>query len=274
MVGILFWNLHRSQTACELLAQATSEHSADVVITAECPLTRLALAGILEERTGSHFHSYTGKDGDRIFVFTKAPITCGGPVSDMPHLYISDLHIPDHPSLLLGGFHNISVLEYDLEDVQEQASIAAEYVRFAERTARHSRTVVIGDFNLPPFDRAMVKAGGFYAIMDRKLVASATQRRVLFNDYPLFYNPMWSMLGDIAHKPPGSYHYYKAKHLNYYWYMYDQVLLRPELLPMFHEKDIAIVTRIGGANLLNADGTPDAEVASDHLPIFLKLSDS
>jgi hypothetical protein len=52
--------------------------------------------------------------------------------------------------------------------------------------------------------------------------------------------------------------------------MFDQVLLRPELLKGFAPEQVRIVTEIGGVSLL-AGGRPNAKVASDHLPVMVEL---
>jgi hypothetical protein len=274
MVGILFWNLHQNQTACELLAQATAEHSANVIVTAECPISNANVAGMLSQETGSLFHAYSGTTNKRIAVFTRDPIQCGAKTWDMSYIYVRELLIPGQPALLLGGIHNISLSNNtSLTSVQEEATFAANYIRLAEKDADHKRTIVIGDFNLPPFNEAMVKAAGFHAVMDRRVVADR-EKRIRFQDYPLFYNPMWGFMGDIADNPPGTYYFHQADHLNYYWNVFDQVLLRPDLLPMFRPTDVRVLHRIGMKSLLDFDGRPNAALASDHLPIFIRLGNT
>lgn len=55
--------------------------------------------------------------------------------------------------------------------------------------------------------------------------------------------------------------------------MFDQVLVRPDLLSCFHDGDVEILTRVGSESLLNLETeVPDREVASDHLPIVCNLS--
>ncbi|HEY5311799.1 MAG TPA: hypothetical protein VIK18_04745, partial [Pirellulales bacterium] len=51
------------------------------------------------------------------------------------------------------------------------------------------------------------------------------------------------------------------------WFMLDQVVLRPDESVRFPEDELRIVTRVGAISLLDTDGLPDAETASDHLPI-------
>ena len=54
--------------------------------------------------------------------------------------------------------------------------------------------------------------------------------------------------------------------------MFDQVLIRPDLLDLFHTKDLKILSEAGGTSLLSGIGVPDKNSASDHLPILFKLT--
>ena len=50
--------------------------------------------------------------------------------------------------------------------------------------------------------------------------------------------------------------------------MFDQILIRPDLLDFFKTNNLEIVTEIRGISLLSASGKPDKIRASDHLPII------
>jgi len=145
---------------------------------------------------------------------------------------------------------------------------------------RHERTIVVGDLNQHPFDTGIVGAEGLNATMTR-FVAEKVKRTVDGVKYPFFYNPMWSHYGDSTHEnsPPGSPNYeppgtcyYKASESRWhYWNIYDQVLLRPELLPFFRNSDLKILIGDGVTSLLDNNGIPDREAYSDHLPVFFRL---
>lgn len=90
--------------------------------------------------------------------------------------------------------------------------------------------------------------------------------------YRMFYNPMWRFFGDGCPGPPGTYYYWRAEHECAFWYMFDQVLLRPDLLRYFSDPDLEVLTTDGVSSFLRPDGTPDPEAASDHLPVLIRLS--
>lgn len=103
-----------------------------------------------------------------------------------------------------------------------------------------------------------------------KGVALRESRRVQDRDYDFFYNPMWSHFGDSRGRPCGTHYYEKAEHVNYFWNIFDQVLLRPHLLAGFSD-DLQILTKAGDTSLLDRNGRPNRDVASDHLPLIFGL---
>jgi hypothetical protein len=128
----------------------------------------------------------------------------------------------------------------------------------------------MGDLNMNPFEAGMVAArGGLHAVASRRIAARNT-RRVQREDYKFFYNPMWNYLGDRA-ETGGTFYFEHAEPVCYFWNMYDQVLLRPDLLEGFSPEHVRIVTDVRGVSLLEGD-RPDKEMASDHLPVLLELN--
>lgn len=121
-----------------------------------------------------------------------------------------------------------------------------------------------------PFATGVVAAHGLHAVMSRSIAAKA-ERTVQERLYPFFYNPMWSHFGDMA-EPPGAYYYEHAEQVVYFWNMFDQVLLRPALLPVFDNRSLRILTTDGEGSFLTERGLPNKSTHSDHLPILFELS--
>jgi hypothetical protein len=96
------------------------------------------------------------------------------------------------------------------------------------------------------------------------------RRTVAGKEYPFFYNPMWSFMGDLQGRPAGTHYFYRAELVDYGWNMYDQVLLRPCMIPLFDFNSLKIITSVNEESLLTSQGIPDKS-KSDHLPILFKL---
>lgn len=132
----------------------------------------------------------------------------------------------------------------------------------------HRRTVVIGDFNLDPFDLGLCDRRLLLGVMDRRLAVrldgSPTARDAIF------YNPMWSRLGDDSRGPPGTYYRSGDDHHDYFFHTFDQVLVRPGLVDRLRGVDV--LRRLGAVDLVSPADRPRPDVASDHLPLVVELS--
>jgi hypothetical protein len=95
-------------------------------------------------------------------------------------------------------------------------------------------------------------------------------RNVLGRAYEFFYNPMWRCYGRPG-DPPATHYYYGYEVHELFWHLLDQVVLRPDLLPLFPEKRLRILGEAGGVSLLTERGVPDQATASDHLPVLFAI---
>jgi hypothetical protein len=217
----------------------------------------------------ANFHFNTG-ECERIDIFSKFTQAQMTPLHESDHITIRHLKPPTTDDLLLVAVHLSSKLHQSSESQAfEIPEIARDMVRMEDKIG-HNRTVLVGDLNMNPFEMGLVTASGFNATMARK-IAEKLKRTVNTRSFPFFYNPMWSLLGDASDGPPGSYYYSQSEHVAYFWHMFDQVLLRPDVLPMFQNDTLKIIDRVGELSLLNKNGIPDKSI-SDHLPILFQLT--
>lgn len=142
----------------------------------------------------------------------------------------------------------------------------ASAIRDAESREGHDRTVLLGDLNQDPFEPGVVSSYGLHAVGDRR-IAELGGRRVRGSDVPFFFNAMWNLYGDGRDgSPPATHRYWGSEPNSLFWHMYDQVLVRPSLLPLLRQ--VRIVDQVDGAPLLTDRGIPKP---SDHLPVHAEL---
>ncbi len=110
--------------------------------------------------------------------------------------------------------------------------VLSNSIKSAEKKFSHSRTILVGDLNMNPFERGVVSANGLHAVMSQE-IAEEKELVIQGKTYPFFYNPMWSMMGDVSPGAAGTYFYRNAEHTVYFWNTFDQVLVRQELLEYF-----------------------------------------
>ena len=267
----LFWNLKKNPLQ-EVIAEITEIHDVDIVILAECEIERSELLTELNSRPGTSF-SFPFSVSPRIAIYTRFPGRWLTSISEEDGLSIRHLNYPiTNTQILLVAAHLPSKLYLRDYDQMQLAPRWRKLIEDAEKKVGHKRTVIVGDLNMNPFDLGVIAAEGFHGIMDKRIVERRS-RRVLGKDRNFFYNPMWSLLGDESQGPPGTYYFdASSKPLNHFWHIFDQVLLRPELVPVFPYEELKILTDTARFSLMNDRGIPDSSGASDHLPLLFKLN--
>src|SRR2546428_6717218 len=192
------------------------------------------------------------------------------PVFESSRISIRRLNLPARNEILIAAAHLPSRIHFSEASLELECVFFAREVEKQEQIVGHKRTVVLGDLNVNPFEKGLVGAEGFHAVMSRD-VALRGRRTVQGREYHFFYNPMWSYFGDRPNGPPGTYYYEKADPVNYFWNMFDKVLLRPDLVQNFDSDQVRELTKAGATSLLGSGGRPDKVGASDHLPVLLRL---
>jgi hypothetical protein len=266
MPRFLFWNLNNKPIPHLVKAVARS-NAVDVLVLAECEISIGAMLSELNAETPDF--QFSPGQCERIQVFTRFHSGFFAALFESDRYSIRRLRLPLREEVLVAMVHLPSKLHFTGESQRTECSLLARAVLEQEATVGHSRTIVLGDFNSNPYEHSFVATDGLHAVMS-KTVAQKKTRRVSGRDFEMFYNPMWSHFGDAGNRPSGTYFYEKAEHVNYFWHIFDHVLLRPSLLGGFSE-DVQILTMAGSTSLLDRNGRPDRENASDHLPILFGL---
>jgi endonuclease/exonuclease/phosphatase family metal-dependent hydrolase len=163
--------------------------------------------------------------------------------------------------------HGVDIRNYDLETRQSLAQYLADEIRFVKSEHGHNRLILMGDFNMNPYDRGMNLAMGLNAMMTRACITSG-RRTFAGKEYDFYYNPMWSLFGDGSEGPAGTV-YDTSNQGQYGWNMLDQVVINHSIVHEF--EGVRILTHAGNNCLTDAKGRPDSNKASDHFPILLKL---
>ncbi|HVI06909.1 MAG TPA: endonuclease/exonuclease/phosphatase family protein [Candidatus Binatia bacterium] len=266
MPRFLFWNLN-NRPIPQLVKKAARGNDVDVLVLAECDLSIGSLLTELNAETPDF--QFAPGQCERIRVFTRFRAAFLAPLFESDHISIRRLRLPLRDEILIVMAHLPSKMHSSPGSQRTECSLLARNVLEQEATVGHKRTIVIGDFNTNPYEHGFVATDGLHAVMSKSVALRGT-RRVSGRDFDFFYNPMWSCFGDIGDRPSGTYYYDKAEHVNYFWHMFDQVLLRPTLLGGFSDS-VRILTEAGETHLLDGSGRPDTKNASDHLPIVFSL---
>ncbi|MBI4965860.1 MAG: endonuclease/exonuclease/phosphatase family protein [Desulfomonile tiedjei] len=269
MTAFMFWNVN-SRPRGEIIANLARRHDVDVIMLAECSISPAALLSELN-RVETQYHYAEQRACKKIEIYSRFPGDFIPPIIEDDRLTVRHLQLPGLTDILLAVVHFPSKLWWSDHSQAAECCQLTGSLEEAENMVGHSRTVLVGDLNMNPFEAGVVGANGLHGVMTKR-IAETGSRIVQGRQYQFFYNPMWSLLGDASPGPPGTHFYSAAEHAVFFWNMFDQVLIRPALLDRFRNKDLRIIESDDQRSFLSPrTGNPDPNVASDHLPLVFSL---
>jgi exonuclease III len=270
MATFLFWNLNKKPLLDDIVSLC-DEHQVDVLILAESEIHEDTLVNKLNKNLAPKFIAFPSYSSERLSFFARYPFISFTNISDtcQDGIAIRQISPPNSLDILLVALHLPSKLHLDKEEQSLYVWRVVKAIQRAENSIGHTRTLIIGDLNMNPFEAGIVASEGLHAVMDRQ-IARKQSRIVQGEERLFFYNPMWGRMGDTSKGPPGTY-YYSGGIISYFWNTFDQVLLRPALLDYFSDENLHIFSATRNRSLLSKAGIPDSTSASDHLPIMISL---
>src|SRR4051794_35563743 len=168
---------------------------------------------------------------DRLTFVTRYPVDAIRSLRDDGGISVRAVRPPIGIEILVVALHLPSKL-YRSDAEQTLYSLrVAQLIRECEELSGHTNSLIIGDLNMDPFEDGVVSSEGLHGVMDKN-VANERQRVVDGRSREYFYNPMWNFLGDETSGPPGTY-FHRGGALSRFWHTFDQVLLRPSMLPYY-----------------------------------------
>lgn len=265
MLRILFWNLNKKDLRRHV-CEAAKSISSDVLILTESGETAANTLATLQSEVATSFYIPLSIP-NHFQIFSREPRLSLAELQGDDRFTLRRLSYAG-TELILGAVHVVDRRNWDPQNQSAQVSILASEIRRREDAQGHDRTIIIGDFNMNPFEHGMHMAPGLNAMMTTKCIERGS--RILQNaEYKFFYNPMWNLFGDRTPGPSGTYYHSGSSQGLYGWNMLDQVLLRKSVIHLFH--DVEILTRAGSIDLQTEAGRPNKITASDHFPILVTL---
>lgn len=271
MLTVLFWNIQK-KPLLHRVARIAASQTVDIVLLTECVQTDAELLTALNGGGKGSFRC-PRRQNDRFRVASKFSANVFGERYTDASRRLSVYELKTHPTapLLLALVHLVSGAQW--EDRVHRNGAAAEVagdLRQFESKRGHARTVVVGDFNLNPFDDGLVGVYGFHSMMTKLLTLKKDDRTLQRVARPTFYNPMWQFMTNRGTRPSGTLFFDEARPFNQYWHTPDQVLVRPELMDRLVE--VQVLESDGSESLVDgATGRPDTSNGSDHLPLLFRL---
>lgn len=267
MTTFLFWNTNKKPLQ-NIIADLAHRHNVDVLMLVESSIQPIELLRQLNSIKDPRYH-YAPGECKKVQIFSSFSREFVKPVQEEDRLTMRHLMLPGLTDIFLVVTHFPSKVNWTPESQADECVNLVDIIKRKEKEIGHARTILVGDLNMNPFESGVISAKGLHAVMSRQ-IARKGSRIVQKREYPFFYNPMWNLFGDATRGPPGTYFYSRSEHVVFFWNMFDQVLVRPELIDRFRIEDLKILDSVGDASFLSTDGVPVKRI-SDHLPILFKL---
>lgn len=278
-MNFLFWNIRgRSLTnegsqVLSALSAIVQQEPIDVIALAEYKEYSQQLDDLLVTQNGYARVRKMSRKTEKVEIFcnpAKLDISIAYHGGSATALRLTSVEIGN----TINGFfcHLKSKLHARSADQRDSAYSYMEDVIEYEKAVENDNTFICGDFNMSPYEEGMVERRAFHSIMDEKVVLKNPKRGTRTKKWATFYNPMWGFAGDLGRgEVSGTYYYDGSKAKEYFWYIFDQVIIRPSILQYFDKTQLRILTRIGEHNLLDEEGMINVDY-SDHLPICFTLN--
>jgi len=263
-LNITFWNVGGRQLDAELVELIKATYT-DFLVLAEYPSDEMTLVRA-SQKSGVSIYSVPKIACERISIFTRFRPSSIKHQRETNRYTMKELKLQGCVPLLLVLVHLPSKLHATEVDQLQEAIYFKQDIEAAEADVGHTNTLVIGDFNMNPFDHGMVSASALHSIPCLE-TARGKHRIIHGRAHSYFYNPSWSLFGDRSGSP-GTYFYRSSSHVSYYWNLLDQVVMRPSIADRFDKNSLNVVTTAGSVDLVGKNGRPSA---SDHLPISFTL---
>ncbi|EOU1107248.1 hypothetical protein AB8J26_001548 [Clostridium perfringens] len=266
-MNYLFWNTNKNKVN-NILKDIIIENKCDIIALAEYEDAILSLIASLD-KANIHMYTLPSMGCNRIVILSKfkeKDINYHAHTSYYRILQVPHDNVKNH---LIALVHLPSKLNANVSDIDGIICGLISELEKSENKLKTKNSIIAGDFNINPFESPMIAAKSAHALSSRE-ITKRKKRIVYNNEYNMFYNPMWNLFGDND-GVPGTYYYSSSNQEVYFWNIFDQVIIRPDLIENFDNSSLKILTKTKVYNLLNKNNKPKKDI-SDHLPIFFKIN--
>ncbi|WP_368914592.1 endonuclease/exonuclease/phosphatase family protein [Exiguobacterium acetylicum] len=261
-MNTIFWNVNLKKVNLNLI-KLFEKHDLDILILAEYKDNDKAL---LREGLKSGIEIFSIPQGicNRIKIFSKYKPSNFELILETEYYVIVSFSHKTLGKILIVSVHLPSKTNANEIDMLVEGINLKKDINHAENIVGYKNTILVGDFNMNPFEKPMITAAALHALPTKNEVRDE-ERTIRFKNYNMFYNPMWKF---IAEEENGTYYYSSPPQDGFRWNYFDQVMVRPGICENI--TDVKIIKEIGGKRIVTKKETP-LKTYSDHLPIYFNI---
>lgn len=176
--------------------------------------------------------------------------------------------------ILLVGIHLFSKVSMKHESSRKGfAKLTLDVIEYIENMHEIDKTIIMGDFNINPYEETMIDFFGMHATMCKNTALKGI-RTIAKETRRYLFNPSWQAYSNVGldNAPTGTYYFNEPYNTTLpFWNVLDQALIRPKLVQ--GSLNFEIISSAGHkVPTLLSNGIPDKEKYSDHLPILYTIN--
>ncbi|MEM6803111.1 MAG: hypothetical protein AAF696_17025, partial [Bacteroidota bacterium] len=226
---IAFWNINRKELS-DLIVEFVNEQQIDVLILAES--TEQTILDFIKKQSkynpSRKFNIIAQSKVDLLSVYDHKIFDINEDFINSKRWTYAKITIPGIIVFNLFCIHFHSKVNWSTDSQSLECVNLSRDIALVEEGTGIDETILIGDFNMNPYESGMVAANGLHALPDLDHIKDRKARVIDGVRYKYFYNPMWSFFGDSV-KPYGTFYYREPGHVSQEWNIFDQVIYRPLL---------------------------------------------
>lgn len=187
-MNFLFWNIRKNEKTFHLISELLDEYDIDLCFFAEFPEGKESY--LLSKIRDYYKFNIVTCSIEKIRILYKEGVKFNSmDESERRYTYIG-ITINNIPFNII-ACHLIDKTHNSSEKQKDFASKLSSFIKEKEYKYGNHNTIVVGDFNMNPFEDGMVKVHCLNAVKDRKIAnRNGGYRKYEGGKYPYFYNPM------------------------------------------------------------------------------------
>lgn len=268
--NLLFWNVYKKDLSTTVSELAIS-HNADIILLAELKKNDVE---IYENELIKNKYVLRTSRTSKVKIFDRISNDAVTSTLKQGNRSTSLVYEINDEKVLISGIHLYSKVSMINDETRKGfANEELKKINEIEDDLSIQKTIIIGDFNMNPYESGMIDFFGLHTTMCRR-TALKEDRIIAGVSKRYLFNPSWQAYASVAisGEPPGTIYFDKDAYnsITYYWNLLDQVVISPKLIA--DSKDFKILTGTpSGDKCLLKDSLPDFEGFSDHLPILYSI---
>jgi exonuclease III len=272
MITVYSYNIQNNLSALSLIVKHLKAEPPSICAIQEASkirnrsstLSLKALNGYVRRVSNNSYH-IANKTVDKVIFVVSASlrVTYVKPIDSKNRFSSLFLQSKTYGQICIIGLHGYDCINYPLRG-SKRDTYDRELANAIDTHANSRPTIIVGDFNCPPYYEGLCGVHGFFARRDKsELSKFAKSTNIIKRAY---FNPTWQLLPEAC--PAGTF-FFRDLFQTVNWHLLDQIVVSGELSSCV--TNLRILDTLAKKSLINKAGGIKKAI-SDHLPLKAEIN--